>query len=214
VTLDPTKTNDVTEYVDGYLPEDDAVAAARTRGDDLGAAPSASATGATLRFLAATLQARAVVEVGTGAGVSGLYLLAGMAGDGVLTTIDVEPEHQRAARRSFTEAGYPAGRARLIMGRALDVLPRLTDAGYDMVFVDAARIEYPRYYEQGVRLLRPGGVIAFDGVFSRGRVGDPARRDGDTSAVRELAHLVRDDERLAPAMMPVADGLLVAAKRL
>jgi len=84
--------------------------------------------GAALRFLAATLQARAVVEVGTGAGVSGLCLLAGMAPDGVLTSIDIEPEHQRAARRAFTEAGTTAGRMRLIMGQALDVLPRLTDA--------------------------------------------------------------------------------------
>lgn len=196
----------------GYFAEDDATANARERGTDAGANPVRPATGAALRFLATTLRARAVVEVGTGAGVSGLYLLRGMAEGGVLTTIDVEPEHQRTARRAVTEAGFPAGRARLIMGRGLDVLPRLTDAGYDLVFVDAARIEYPRYYEQGVRLLREGGVIAFEGVFSGGRVTDRSRRDQETAALRELANLVRDDERLAPAFVPLADGLLLAAR--
>ncbi|WP_031467302.1 O-methyltransferase [Sciscionella sediminilitoris] len=214
MTADPVKAHDsgIETYVHDYFAEDDTLASARERGVDAGADPVSPATGAALRFLTATARARAVVEVGTGSGVSGLYLLAGMAEGGVLTTIDVEPEHQRTARRAFTEAGYPAGRARLIMGRGLDVLPRLTDAGYDLVFVDAARIEYPRYYEQAVRLLREGGVIAFDGVFANGRVGDRSRRDAETAALRELAALVRADERLAPAFVPLADGLLLAAK--
>ncbi|MQA10443.1 MAG: methyltransferase domain-containing protein [Pseudonocardiaceae bacterium] len=165
-----------------------------------------------LRFLATALRAKGVVEIGTGAGVSGLYLLRGMAPDGVLTSIDIEPEHQRAARRAFTDADVPAGRTRLIMGRALDVLPRLTDGGYDLVFVDAAKPEYPHYYEEGVRLLRPGGVIAFDDALWQGRVADPARRDPETSALREVARAVREDDRLVPALLPVGDGLLVAAK--
>lgn len=214
MTVDPASTyGDVAEFVHGYLAEDEVLVAARARGEELGAAPVTEGTGAALRFVAAAAAARAVVEVGTGAGVSGLYLLDGMADGGVLTTIDVEPEHHRAAKRAFADAGYPPGRTRLIMGRALDVLPRLTDAGYDVVFVDAAKAEYPRYYEAAVRLLRPGGVIAFDRVLSGGRVADPARRDTVTSALRELANLVREDERMAPAVVPIADGMLVAAKR-
>jgi predicted O-methyltransferase YrrM len=168
--------------------------------------------GAALRFLAAALQARAVVEVGTGAGVSGLWLLRGMASDGVLTSIDVQPEHQSVARRTFAEAGFGSGRIRLIMGQALDVLPRLTDAVYDLVFVDAAKTEYPRYLEQGVRLLRSGGVIAFDNVLWRGKVVEAAERDQDTVALREVTRLVRDDDRLVPVLLPLGDGLLVAAK--
>ncbi|GAA3540605.1 O-methyltransferase [Amycolatopsis ultiminotia] len=199
------------EYVDGYLPDDDVLAAARERAAELGCAPLAPGAGATLRFLAATLGARAVVEVGTGSGVSGLYLLRGMAADGVLTSIDVEPEHQRAARRTFVEAGYPPGRMRLIVGRALDVLPRLTPGGYDLVFVDAARIEFPSYYDQGVALLRRGGIIAFHNVLAGGRVADPARRDPETLALREVARAIREDERLVPALLPVGGGLLVAA---
>ncbi len=198
------------EQVDGYLPDDDVLAAARLRAVDLGCAPLAPGAGTTLRFLAATVAARAVVEVGTGSGVSGLYLLRGMAADGVLTSIDVEPEYQRAARKTFLDAGYPPGRMRLIVGRALDVLPRLTPGGYDLVFVDAARIEYPGYYEQGVALLRRGGVIVFHQVLAGGRLTDPARRDPETMALREVARAVREDDRLIPALLPVGGGLLVA----
>lgn len=209
----PTIDSDaLNAYVEGYFSEDDMLVAARRRGDQLGCAPVSPGGGAMLRFLATALRAKAVVEIGTGAGVSGLYLLRGMAPDGVLTSIDVEPEHQSAAKRAFTDAGLGPGRTRLIMGRALDVLPRLTEEAYDLLFVDAAKPEYPGYHEQGVRLLRPGGVIAFGSVLWSGRVANPARRDAETVALREVARAVRDDDRLVPVLLPVSDGLLVAAK--
>jgi predicted O-methyltransferase YrrM len=199
-------------YVEGYLTEDDALASARARSVELGCTPVSSGSGATLRFLATTLRAKAVVEVGTGAGVSGLYLLRGMVSDGVLTSIDVDPEHQNAAKRAFTGAGIAAGRTRLIMGRALDVLPRLTEEAYDLLFVDAGRTEYPAFHEHGVRLLRPGGVIAFNSVLWSGNVANPARRDAETIALREVARAVREDDRLVPVLLPLGDGLLLAAK--
>ena len=169
--------------------------------------------GAALRFLAASITARSVVEVGTGAGVSGIWLLRGMAPDGVLTSIDVEAEHQRAAKESFKEAGIAPGRARLITGRALDVLPRLTDAAYDLVFCDAAKGEYVDYLREALRLLRPGGVLAFDNALWHGRVPDPSAREPETVAVRELLREVRDDERLVPVLLPAGDGLLAAVRR-
>lgn len=199
-------------YVDGYLPDDEVLVAARARAGELGCASVEPAAGAALRFLAATLCARAVVEIGTGAGVSSLYLLRGMDPEGVLTSIDIEPEYHRAARKGFSEAGFPTGCARLIMGRAVDVLPRLTYGGYDLVFVDAAKVEYPHYYEQSVPLLRAGGVIAFSGVLAGARLADPARRDTETLAVREVARAIANDERLMPAMWPVGSGLLVASR--
>lgn len=209
----PTIDSDaVHAYVEGYLPEEDALAAARRRADQLGAAPISPGSGAALRFLTTALRAKAVVEVGTGAGVSGLYLLRGMAPDGILTSIDVDPEKQASAKRAFSAAGVAPGRTRLIMGRALDVLPRLTEGAYDLLFVDAAKPEYPNYHEQGVRLLRPGGVIAFAGVLWSGRVANPTRRDTETVALRDVARIVRDDDRLVPVLLPLGDGLLVAAK--
>ena len=187
--------------------------AARRRGRELGCVPDRAGGGAALRFLAATVAARAVVEVGTGAGVSGLWLLRGMRPDGVLTTVDKDPEHQRAARQAFTEAGIPSGRARLINGAALEVLPRLADGGYDLVFVDAAKTEYADYLAEALRLLRPGGVVAFDNVLWHDRVADPAQRDPETVAMRDLGRTVRDDERLVPVLLHAGDGLLAAVKR-
>lgn len=198
------------DQVEGFVVEDEVLATARERGQQLGCPPIAASGGAALRFLAAALSARAVVEVGTGAGTSGLWLLRGMPAAGVLTSIDVEPEHQRAAKQAFRDAGFGPSRYRLIMGQALDVLPRLTEGGYDLVFVDAARSEYPRYLEVGVRLLRPGGVIAFDHVLGRGA--PAARRDAATAAVRETAAAVRDDPSLVPLALPVGDGLLLALR--
>jgi predicted O-methyltransferase YrrM len=103
---------------------------------------------------------------------------------------------------------------RLIMGQAMEVLPRLTDGGYDLVFFDAAKSEYPRYHEQGVRLLRPGGVLVFADVLGTGRTADPGRRDHEAAALREVAKAVREDRRLVPVLLPVDDGLLVAARKV
>jgi predicted O-methyltransferase YrrM len=200
-------------YAENFLHEDDVLARARGRAAELGCTPVHPGSGAALTVIAAALAARAVVEIGTGAGVSGLYLLRGMPADGVLTTIDVEVENQRAAREAFAEAGIRANRTRVIPGRALDVLPRLTDAAYDLVLVDADKIEYGAYLEQALRLLRPGGVLAVDNALWHDRVADPAQRDEVTTAVREMGKAVRDDERLVPAMLPCGDGLLLAVKR-
>jgi predicted O-methyltransferase YrrM len=169
--------------------------------------------GAILRVLAAALPARSVVEIGTGAGVSGLYLLSGMPDDGVLTTIDVEVENQRAAREAFAEAGVRTNRTRVISGRALDVLPRLTDSAYDLVLVDGDKAEYGAYLEQAIRLLRPGGVVAIDSALWHNRVADPAQRDAVTTVIREVGKKVRDDERLVPTLIPSGDGLLLAVLR-
>jgi predicted O-methyltransferase YrrM len=200
-------------YAEEFIEEDDVLATARTKADDLGCVPVLPGTGAALRLLAAAIDAKAVVEVGTGAGVSSVWLLRGMRPDGVLTTVDVEPEHQRAARETLTEAGVPANRVRLISGLALDVLPRLTDGGYDLVFVDGDKKEYAGYLEQALRLLRPGGVVAFDNALWHDRVADPAVRDEDTTAIRELGRAVREDERLVSAMLSCGDGLLCAVKK-
>jgi predicted O-methyltransferase YrrM len=155
------------------------------------------------------LDARAVAEVGTGTGVSGLWLLRGMADDGVLTSVDLEAEHQRHAREVLTSAGIAPQRFRLIAGSALDVMPRLTDGGYDLVFVDGDKVEYGEYLEQALRLVRVGGVVAFDNALWHDRVADPERRDAETVAIRELLSHAATDERLVPALLPVGDGLLV-----
>jgi predicted O-methyltransferase YrrM len=200
-------------YADAYVAEDDVLADARRRAGEVGCVPIGAGGGATLRFLAALLEARAVVEVGTGTGVSGVWLLRGMADDGVLTTVESEAEHQRLARQTFTEAGFAGPRTRTILGRALDVLPRLADGAYDLVFCDGDKREYGDYLAEAHRLLRPGGVVAIDNALWHDRVADPAQRDPETVAIREVVTGLADDERWLPLLLPVGDGLLVGLRR-
>lgn len=198
------------QFADEWLVENPHLVAARARADEVGITPISPGTGAALRFLATVTAARAVVETGTGTGVSGLWLLAGMRPDGVLTSIDTEPEHQRLARAGFQEAGVPTARTRLISGQALDVLPRLSDGAYDLVHLDAAPTELADQVAEALRLLRPGGVLAISSALWRGRVPDPSARDPETVALRAVGNALREEPRVVPALLPVGEGLLAA----
>jgi len=200
-------------YSEDFVSEPAGLSDARDRAREIGVAAIGPGAGAYLRFLAALLDAKAVVEVGTGTGVSAVWLLAGMNPEGVLTSVDVEAEHQRQARETFAAAGVPLSRTRLITGRALDVLPRLADASYDIVFIDGEKTEYDALLDQALRLLRPGGVVVFDNSLWHDQVADPAHRDPQTVALRDVGNRVREDERLVSTLLPVSDGLLVAVVR-
>jgi predicted O-methyltransferase YrrM len=190
--------------------------------------------GATLRFLACAVGARTAVEIGTGCGSSGIWLLRGMRPGSTLTSVDTEPEYHRMARKAFTEAGFAQNQCRLILGRALDVLPRLSDGAYDMVFCDADVRDYPDYLTAALRLLRPGGVVAFNNALLAGTgldasggpsgAGFPEGADwaegpeeADWAEGREgsaeLAAQVRSDDRLVPVLLPLGYGLLAALKK-
>ncbi|MCV7231191.1 O-methyltransferase [Mycobacterium branderi] len=199
-------------HAEESISEDAILAAARERAMDIGAGAVTPAVGALLSLLAKLSNGKALVEVGTGAGVSGLWLLSGMSDDGVLTTIDIEPEYQRIAKQAFSDAGVGPSRTRLISGRAQEVLTRLADDSYDLVFIDADPIDQPDYVVEGVRLLRSGGLIVIHRAALGGRAGDPAAHDPEVTAVREAARLIAEDERLTPALVPLGDGLLAAVR--
>lgn len=199
-------------YAEFFVPESETASAARQRAAELGCTPVGAGAATALTFLASSIAAKSVVELGTGAGVSGLALFAGMAADGILTSIDVEAENQRAAKQAFTEAGIAASRARLINGRALEVLPRLTDGAYDLVLIDAVKSEYPQYVDEAIRLLRPGGLLVMDNALWHDKVADPTQRDADTVAVREAGRAIRENDQLTAVLLPLGDGLLAAVK--
>ncbi|MEU9604899.1 O-methyltransferase [Streptomyces sp. NPDC017979] len=200
-------------FADAFVAEDDALRWARDRAREAGVPSVSPGTGAALRLLAATADAKAVAEIGTGTGVSGVYLLQGMRPDGVLTTVDLEPERQQFAKQAFQVAGFASNRARFIPGRALDVLPRLADGGYDLVFCDGDRLECLDYLAESLRLLRPGGIVCFEGVFARGRTVDSAAQPAEVLRLRELLRAVRESQELVPSLLPVGDGLLCAVRR-
>jgi predicted O-methyltransferase YrrM len=194
---------------DGFVPEDEVLRAARARADALGVAVPSPSAGAALRFLAALLDAHSVIEIGTGAGVSALWMLRGMRPDGVLTSVDADPEHQRAAKQAFADSGLPANRTRLIAGHAGDVLPRLTDGGYDLMWVSGDPTEYAEHLREAPRLLRVGGVVAFaDGQRAVLRESDPR-----SAAVRDLGRALLDSEQFAAVLLPIGSGILAGTKR-
>ncbi|AGM27959.1 O-methyltransferase [Mycobacteroides abscessus] len=211
-SADRSPVEAMVSHAEGAISEDDIVAAARERAVDLGAGPVTPAVGALLSVFARLSGGKAVVEVGTGAGVSGLWLLSGMREDGVLTTIDVEPEHQRSAKQAFSEASIAPSRTRLIGGRAQEVLPRLADESYDLLVIDAAPADQPDFLAGGIRLLRPGGAVVIHGASAGGRAGDPSANDPDVVGVREAARIIADDGRFTAVLIPLGDGLLAATR--
>lgn len=200
-------------YCEGFIPEDDVLLDAREVAAELGCVPILPGSGALLMVLARALDARTVAEIGTGVGVSSLYLVRGMNPAGVLTTIDIEHEHHLAARATMKAAGVNPDQVRMITGAALTIIPRLTDGGYDLVFIDAVKSEYPEYLDHAVRLLRVGGILAIDNTLWHSRVPDPAQRDHNTTAIRETLKAVKVRESLLSVLVPSGDGLLVAVKR-
>ncbi|MFC5659883.1 O-methyltransferase [Streptomyces nogalater] len=200
-------------FADAFVAEDEALRWARERAREAGLRSVSPSAGAALRLLAASVDAKAVAEIGTGCGVSGIHLLHGMRPDGVLTTVDSEPDHQQFARQALRGCGFASNRARFIPGRALEVLPRLADAGYDLVFCDGDRLEYPDYLAESLRLLRPGGLVVFEGVFADGRTVDSGPQPAEVLRLRELLRTVRESQELVSSLLPVGDGLLCAVKR-
>lgn len=187
--------------------EPDHIARARTHAVEIGAAPISTGVGAQTAVIAAASAAKQIMEIGTGAGVSGLWLLHGAA-NAIITTIDNEPEHLGVARQSFHDAKIPAARSRFISGRALDVLPRMNEASYDLVFVDADPENVIAYVEHGLRLVRAGGSVLIPRVLNAGKVADPTQRDSVTIAYRSLIQEIQASPAVVGALSPVGEGLL------
>lgn len=209
-----TGSADGAAYADRFAAESPAMVAARGRAERLsGTPPVEPAVGALLAVLAAGVSARAVVSIGSGGGLAGLWLLEGMRPDGVLTALDGDPEQLRAARQAFSEAGVPASRTRLIFGTPGEVLPRLSSGAYDLVCCAGPPREYAAHLPQLLDLVRAGGIVTLHGLLAGGRIADRTARDPQTVAWRELARTIRDEETVTSSVLPVGAGLLVAIKR-
>lgn len=187
--------------------EPETIERARARALELGADPVSPPVGAQIAVLAAATSALKIVEIGTGAGVSGLWMLRG-APRATLTTIDKEPEHLAAARTAFTEARIAPARSRFITGRAADVLPRMNEASYDIVLIDADPEGVIEYVEYGLRLVRAGGTVLVPRVLAGGAVADPVRRDALTAAYRSLIQETQNSPAVLGALSIVGEGLL------
>lgn len=187
----------------------DVLARIEREAQDEGQPAVGRAVGAFLRTLVAMTGGGRVLEVGTNIGHSGLWMAHGLAPEGRLDTIELDPELARRARVHFKEAGFHE-RIRVLEGAALDVLPTLQDGAYDLVFLDAVKSEYPAYLEHAARLLRPGGVVAADNVFWQGQVWDDAVHDEQTEGVRAFTRRIFQGPRWTSSIVPLEDGVSVS----
>jgi len=199
------------KFAEEFVVERPDIALVRQHSLELGIEPVAPSMGAQLALVAAATGATNIIEVGTGLGVSGLWLMSGTP-DAVLTTIDSELDYQQQARKGFADAGIAANRIRLIGGRAADVLPRMNESSYDLVFIDADPQSVIEYVEHGLRLARRGGTVIVAHALWRGRVADPAVRDDTVAGFRLLLKEIAGSDAVLSALSPVGDGLLQLTK--
>ena len=199
------------KFAEEFVVERADITEARQHSIEIGVDPVSPAMGAQLAVIAAATNATSIIEIGTGVGVSGLWLFLG-APNAVLTSIDSEIDHQQLARAAFATAGIPANQARLIAGRALDVLPRMNESSYDLVVVDADPQSVIEYVEHGLRLVRPGGTVLVAHALWRGRVANPSQRDDTVAEYRNLLREISASSAVISALSPVGDGLLQLTK--
>ncbi|TCT02410.1 O-methyltransferase [Aquabacter spiritensis] len=199
---------DVWTRVDSYVAEtlidaDPALEAALAASDAAGLPPIAvsPAQGRMLELFARMIGARRVLEIGTLAGYSTLWLARGLPADGRIVTLEAEPAHAAVARANFVRAGL-AERIDLRIGPALDLLPGLSgDAPFDLVFIDADKPSNPDYLRWALRLTRPGSVIVADNVVREGAVADAASADPKVVGVRRYFEGLAADPRLVTTVV-------------
>jgi len=202
---------DMTAFAEAYVREDIFMQQARTHGAELGIEDPSAAVGGLLKFVVATLGAEAIVEIGTGSGVSGLWVFASASKDAVLTSIDVEREHAAVARSAFEESGISPQRFRLISGVVSEVVGKLADANYDLVIIRTAA-DLMDLVHEAHRLLRVGGILFIDHVMSGGKVADPTQRDFESVSRRDGIRAVKEDLRWSSTLLPLGGGVLLATK--
>lgn len=200
------------DYAENWGGEDGIRAHARAKAAEIGCVAMGPGAGAIVRTLAAAIDAKNVVEIGTGAGVSALWLLDGMHPDGVLTSVDIEAEHQLIAKDAISQAGIAPNRVRLINGRADEVLDRLTESAYDIVLIAGKPADLNGNIARALTLLRIGGVLIIDRALWNDKLADPAQRDPDTVAMRGAVEALAVGEEFIGSLLPVGGGLLVAVK--
>ena len=168
-----------------------------------------------MALLIRLLGARRAIEIGTFTGYSALTVALALPEQGHLLACDISDEYTRVGRPFWRQAGVEH-KIELVLAPALQTLDARLAAGaaesYDFAFIDADKANYDAYYERCLRLIRPGGLIAFDNMLWGGSVARPAT-DADTAALQALNAKLHRDERIDHALLTVGDGLALARKR-
>ncbi|WAL62557.1 class I SAM-dependent methyltransferase [Thermocoleostomius sinensis] len=169
-----------------------------------------------MALLVRLMAAKKTLEIGVFTGYSSLCVALALPADGQMIACDVSDEYTKIAQRYWQLAGV-TDKIKLYLAPALDTLDRLLAEGqansFDFAFIDADKSSYDAYYERTLQLVRVGGLIAIDNVLWSGKVADPTVQDSRTNAIRNLNQKIRDDDRVIPSLVPIADGLMLALRQ-
>lgn len=167
--------------------------------------------GKVLEFFSKMIAPQRILEVGTFTGFSALCLAKGLTGDGKLVTLELREEDAGTAAKYFAKAGMEH-KIDLRIGDALEIIPTLEET-WDLVFIDADKVNYINYYELTLSVLKKGGWILADNVLFHGEVLEENIKGKNAKAIEAFNEHVRSDDRVEQAMLTVRDGLLLIQKK-
>jgi predicted O-methyltransferase YrrM len=198
-------------FAETFVQEDYYMQLARKNGEEIGVQDPSPAVGNFLKFVTQLISAKSVIEIGTSSGVGGLWVLQGLASDGVLTTIDAEREHSKIARNIFEEADIAVTKYRIITGNLIDVVGKLADDSYELLITRDA-MDLFEVVQESHRLLKRGGLLVVDQALSGGKVADTTQRDPESISRRDAIKVIKEDARWSSSVIPIGAGILVANK--
>lgn len=202
-----------------FAPEDDALrdSIAKAQAENIPAIQISPLQGKLLQVLAMACGARRILEIGALAGYSGVWLARGLLPDGKLISVEVSPKHAEIARATFAAAGV-SDRAEVLVGPGLDLLPTLvSEAPFDLIFIDADKENYPSYLDWAIKLSWTGSLIVADNVMRFGRPFQVPPPDGDAAGIAAYNRKILEHPRLVSVAFPTdddgMDGLAVSVVR-
>lgn len=202
------------EYIEAHTTNADAVLAELYRETHLHVMNPRMASGPVqgqfLQFIVQMLKPKRVLEIGTFTGYSAICLAKKLPEGGRLTTIEANVEYEEIIRKYFDKAQV-TNKIDLIFGDAKQVIPNLTD-GFDLVFIDADKINYPTYYDLVIEKVNVGGFIMADNVIWEGKVLNANAKERDTQAIITFNDKVQNDPRVENVLLPIRDGLMMVRK--
>ena len=220
MTMTEERSNEVDQYLGTLFAPHDAVLEGALAASTAGGLPEIQVSpvlGKLLHLLARLQKARTILEIGTLGGYSTIWLARALAPGGRVVTLEYDPKHAEVARANFARAGF-ADKIEVLVGRAIDALPRLEAEGrapFDLVFIDADKASNPDYFAWALKLTRPGSLIVIDNVVREGKVTDASNADPDVKGTRRALEMMAAEPRVtATAIQTVGvkgwDGFAIA----
>ena len=196
--------------VDTFAAEDDVLKSviASTEKNGMPLIHVSPENGKFLQLLIKIIKAKRVLEIGTLAGYSSIWMARGLPDDGELITLEFEQKHADVAGNNFIKAGLE-NKIKIINGPALNSLEKLKGSRFDFVFIDADKVNINNYYEKVIKMVRSGGIITADNTLRHGDVVNQNSEDENTIAIREYNKNTASDPRVETLLVPISDGVTV-----